>query len=383
MGLLNNLRTMLFAASALLALSATTQSSQPPAPRNPSRQKIISFSDQKAVLGLPPGTEQSLSYCTVEGTTFFNARSNSFQPAAPPPTDVYGVLPNGSVKHLRRMIPDGYNSVVLSDFYASEHILVTLLEAGHRDERSGTVEEKHYFIATTDLEGDAADLLPLDIRFKPFRLAAFGSGDFLVLGWDEANQLPVLARVRANGTVRRFVDMETSPAPKPNNPQESSKEKPPSEQVTLKSLQGAIFAPFGDNVLLTYPGTTKAIKVLSDAGDDRTIPIAYPGGFLLHDVLSPDSRNSVVLRLQAAHNPDKNATSHPEQRLFEFSAYSGVQIQEFVLDKTAVESVTCAAANTLTAIFYGPVPGAPSDTIDPSRSLRNSTTQLVVATAPR
>ncbi len=112
----------------------------------------------------------------------------------------------GEVKHLQRKLPLDFTDVVLKDFFPSEHMLVSLLEASNRDGPDSKPRGMEYFLSTSDEDGGYSDLLALRLHFKPMRIGAFGSGDFLVLGWDVANELPLLARLKADGTVRRFID---------------------------------------------------------------------------------------------------------------------------------------------------------------------------------
>src|SRR2546428_546522 len=80
----------------------------------------------------------------------------------------------------------------------------------------------------------------------------------------------------------------------------SMKEAEASERVraAVASLQRAEFVPYGSQVLLAYPGTARSVRVLSPIGEDRSIPIELPGGFVLHDVLVSGARYPWVLRAE-------------------------------------------------------------------------------------
>lgn len=258
------------------------------------------------------------------------------------------VSTDGNVKRLLRKSPVEFNSVYVRDFFAGDHTLVTLLEGDKRDRgtEASPPRQVAYFLSSSDHDGGLSNLVPLSIRFKPLKVAVFASGEILVLGWDEGNLLPELAVVREDGTIRRFVDLD-------NN---RSGDRGSRSAVTLDSLRGAVFVSYGSELLLTYPGTTRPVRVLGAAGTGRTIPIALPGGLTLHDVLVSTGRGTLVVWAQAVDNSDKTAKdqapSKPNQRLFEMSSYNGSLLREFVFDKPDISDVACAANSSLTAIFY-------------------------------
>ena len=110
------------------------------------------------------------------------------------------------------------------------------------------------------------------------------------------------------------------------------------EKVTLEVLRGASFVPFGSEVMLTYPGTRKPVRVLNAYAEPRTIPIEIPPGYVLvgNDVLATDSRWNLVLRVKedltkaAAAGVDK---SEPKMRLYEVESSHGNLLQELIPDK--------------------------------------------------
>jgi hypothetical protein len=158
--------------------------------------------------------------------------------------------------------------------------------------------------------------------------------------------------------------------------------------VTLALLQRAEFVPYGSQVSLTYPGTAKSISVLSAVGEDRSIPIELPGGFVLHDVLVSGAGYPLILRAQPAEVSGRSPTLdhvNPGQRLFEMNSHNGSLLKEFLFDKPGLDSVKCASASTLTAIFYDTI-ADPVHSAAVSNNLTTATenaTQLVIATAPR
>jgi hypothetical protein len=341
------------------------------------RDLNMRFSTEKPVLGLPMGTYKSKAHCSVDGTAFYDASTDQAQ------QDVYGISLDGGVKHLLRKLPIDFTNVWVRDFFAGDGQLVTLLQG---DEREGTQASPSpatkYFMALEDEAGDQSELVQIATRFRPVKVARFGSGQALVLGWDEGNLLPVLAYVNQDGTVRRFVDFDE----RKHEGESEAKAAAEQEKVTLDVLQGASFVGFGSEVMLTYPGTRKPVRVLSAYAEPRTVPITIPAGYVLNDILATDSRWTMVLRVREASDTGKPSTgeeaSVPKMRLYEVDATHGSLIRELIPDKPAVSDMTCAPGPRLSAIFYDVLPDASASGL-PAGQAQAAATQLVVATARR
>ncbi|RXH58261.1 hypothetical protein [Granulicella sibirica] len=337
------------------------------------RQQAVYFSDRKPILGVPTPATRLIAHCSEDGTTFLNEIPG---PDATTIPDLYRVTSSGEGLPIRRELPLDFINLSVRDFFAADHTLVTLLEGIRRNDHNdpSAVRETGYFLSLSDPDGTSPKLLTLDLKFKPVKVALFGTGDFLVLGWDEINLLPLLALVKEDGTVRRFVDFDEHQHAAPYTTFGSAKEAEAApNHVTLGSLQRAAFVPYGQQVLLTYPGTARSVRVLSAMGEDRSIPIALPPGFVLHDVLVSGAGYPLVLRAQP-REASPGASTTPARRLFEMNSYNGLLLREFVFAHPGVGDVTCASTTTLSAIFFDAIanPATPSDA-----------TELVVATAPR
>ncbi len=327
----------------------------------------VRFRAAKPVLGLPAGNSHGQISCSPEGEMFFSLSGEPDGSAASASGRTLPVLyrlkDSGEIQVIGRLTPpQEFTDVSVRDFFAAEHDVVTLLRAEIRSDGDPNVppQETRYFASVSDHDGDGARLVALDVRFRPSKIAQFGSGDFLVLGWDGINLMPVLALVKDDGTVRKFFDLGNVSV---SQRQDSQK---PATATSLREMQGAaavraaeellaraVFVPFGSEVLLTFPGTAKALQVWSPGGDSRNIPIALPPGFVLHDVVESGRHWTLVVRAQAEEDParEKSSDEKPQQRLFEMNATNGGLIREFVMDKPTVRDVTCAVNPRLTAVF--------------------------------
>jgi hypothetical protein len=148
-------------------------------------------------------------------------------------------------------------------------------------------------------------------------------------------------------------------------------------------LQGAALVAFGSDVLLTYPGTTKPVRVLSKSGETRTVPITIPAGWVLNDVLVSSAHGTMVVRVKAVDDRSKPLPDaggeRPKMRLLEEDANHGTLIRELVPDKPTVAEVTCAANSTVSALFMDTIPDANANVASGSGAA--AARELVVATA--
>jgi hypothetical protein len=218
------------------------------------------------------------------------------------------------------------------------------------------------------------------VRFKPVKVARFATGDVMVLGWEEGNLLPVLAIVKEDGSIRRFVDLDAIRAGAANGDlMRSAEEIVKRELASLESLRGATFVADGDEVLLTWPGSTRPIVALGAFGEARVIPIMIPNGYVLNDVLgSSGGRWPLVVRVKDADQRPapaaEDAAKPVKMLLLEYDSMHGTLIRRIAFDKPQVSEVTCAPNSSLTAVFYDTIPDA---------SNGSAATQLVVATGRR
>lgn len=343
----------------LVAATASAQTSAQPMKKPPPpliRVRAISSLSTKPVLGLPDINSLTQGLCSSDGgDTYFNIHhplsdASGFQTGA----DVYSVSTMGEVKHLRRKLPIDFDDIELLDFFPAQRQLVTLLVANKRsdDKKTEPPHERAYFLSLMDHDGAGIDLLRLDVKFKPLRVAQFGSGDFLVFGWETINNLPIMADVKPDGTVRRFVDFDDTRT----------------AGLRSQDIQMSKMLPYGGDVLLEYPGTTKPVRIMRASGQDIVMPLAIPAGYVLGTVLvSTQGGGPFVARI--VEKTDDN----PRERLIEFSA----PITEYTFERIKPENVTCAARSSLTALFMEDVGDAPvaADGTKPKR--------LVVGTVRR
>ena len=392
MGRLPMLRLACWLLGALVVAPAIAQSAAVPKTTFWPK-KIVNFSNGKPLLGLPDGS-MGPAHCSPEGTTFLDFYMETKTHEAP---ELYSVSPSGEVKHLLRTLPKDSTSISVRDFFAAEHTLVTLIKVEKRDDPNSEDSrvETSYFLSLSDHDGDGGKLLELDLKFRPLKIAMLQSEEFIVLGWDDTNLVPVLALLKEDGTLRRFMDLDNRKydgARELHEAYTSLKEaaSAPATKAVMRSLESAKFVPYGKQVLLSQPGSALPVVVLSALGEESSVPLHLPAGFLLHDLLVSDARSSWVVRAQAAEDFQKLATDqvveNPRQRVFEMSSTNGSLIREFLFDKPHPMALTCAAHYTLSAIFNEPIPDASrtdAGASDKAAKAAEPATQLVISTISR
>jgi hypothetical protein len=389
-----------FAVVVLAASAARGVSQQGPvAPKTsanstlPWHQKTIVFSDEKPILGVPQWNGRTLEHCSGDGTIFVDLYPEASSPNSTDLPQIFRVASDGTAIGVRRKTSLDFTGFSSRDFFVTQHSIVTLLKAIKRDDDADrpSARDIHYFLSTSDYDGGSANLVPLDLRFAPLKIAKFGSGDYIVLGWDEGNLLPLIVLLKEDGTIRRFIDIDDGRHSDlyTNNGPLKGEESSAAAQSNLAVLQRAQFVPYGSQVLLTYPGTARSIRVLSVEGEDRSIPIQMPAGFVLHDVLASGGSHPLVVRVQSVDSSGQSASegtsATPTQRLFEFDPSHGTLIRELLFNKPHIDEVLCAPASELTSIFLDIIPNAATIATDAEGhpTQMGSARQLVIATASR
>jgi hypothetical protein len=367
--------------SVLATVAASAQRAPSGIPRKP-----VPFISRKPVLGLPiTKATQIKTYCSDSGAHFVDVYPATADLAEGLP-NLYSVsTSSGGVQLVPRLMPHESGTASESmrtesdilDFFVAEHTLVTLVEFSVADANADKVAKdagSRYYLSVSDLDGSSAKLVPLDIRFKPMKVALFGAGDYLLLGWDSINLQPLLAFIKEDGSVRRFVDFgkdQRQNAETYISQQEAQQSA--RTQSELKALEHSVLVPFGRKVLLTYPGTTRAVRMLDDRGEDDSIPIGYPAGLLLHDAIVSGGGYQLVLRLQEAPKPAPSGPSgdgqpaepktaeRPQEYIFSFAmsgSNAGAALEEYLPSPAKPEEIVCGAGHHLSAIFWDTLPDA-------------------------
>ena len=146
------------------------------------KAKEVSFRDAKPVVGLPSSRPNPRLDASVDGAVFVSVHDDKQSQKG---MDVYSVSLDAEVKQLiRPMPPPGFDIVAEMNSFATEHEYVTLyrVEKHENGNMYQKLTEIRYFLSLAELDGSEGKLLPLDVKFKPLKIAMFNDGSFLLLG---------------------------------------------------------------------------------------------------------------------------------------------------------------------------------------------------------
>jgi hypothetical protein len=281
--------------------------------------------------------------------------------------DLYSVSRFGTVKLIPRPLPTNtYKQVDSPSFFAAGSSLATLIRASKLTDQSGIVHPgTDFFLSITDPEGDHPKLIQLHLEFNAAKVAVFGSGDFIAVGLDRTTFEPVAALLGPDGQLRRYLDVF---------PRADGVEKDPASESTRKhdltlSIGAVQFAPWGDDILMTAPGTdTSSVYHFRAGGQVERVRIKLPGDQQVAGILGSGGRDTWVIRTRSAEAAKMMAKVHvlenPEEFLYEVNPVNGELLRELDVKGPLPAEVACAADGKLTAIYAGGVQqGAPDQLV--------------------
>lgn len=343
----------------------------------------LNLADGKPLIGFPSAAViGSPTVCSTSGDIFVEVYANVKMPMNVFP-DLYRITSAGDVKRIDQPKPTDYEHLFLRSAFAGEHAIVSLIQVSGK--KTSSVSDKPnipgYFLSITDFDGGSAKLIELDLKFQPLRIAVLPSGKFIVLGLDSANLVPALVLLNDDGTFLKSVDLDNS---KYDNSQELrntyNANNSDTQLAKRKQISGVLnaasFAPYGSKVLLVEAGSTLPIRILGDGGEENTVSIPLPSGFLIQNVLGSNQSTTWIVRAQKLESYQKMEKEHivmnPEQRLFEVNPETKKVARILDTKGAPPTMVSCAANAKLSAIYNDPPEGSSAD-VD----------RWVLATAPR
>ncbi len=322
--------------------------------------------------------------CASDGTIFVQPFSSmAQQPGAHPA--IFSISDNHEVGMITVSLPEDYSQVSIRSLFPTPQELVAVVQASQPTDPNATALRGRpiSFLSINPRDSVDSQLLQLDLPFNVVRAARLSSGDFLVLGNDTVNQLPVLALLGSDGALKKMLDLDPrlylqSKELAANASSRTADTRTAQQKIVQRALSSARFVPFGDQVLLVQTGTTMPVLRFTSSGDPDPVTIKLPPGFVLDRILGSSERDTWVLlatppRSLARIASGQAAESSPN-RLFEVDPVTGEVIDELALTGTENSSVACAAHQKLTALYT-----LRSASTDPN----TQQDQLSYASAPR
>ena len=240
--------------------------------------------------------------CTSDGALFFDM----LQPPSFMQQALYAVTPKIGRGFAISAINDLHEIDVISFFPSSDHVSVLVRATRETSPVSGEVKVRQstyrFFVALFNRQGEYLKSVQLEMHdVVPSHVAALSSGEYLVTGYDRANDLPRLYLVADDGQVTRSLVLPY------NIGRYVPSDDPNSAQGIMNSshvLGSILMTPHGDEVLVWRRGGSGPMLSVGAHGSTREINLDVPKGLTLADVL-PSDKLWVAHFQPAGHSPDQ------------------------------------------------------------------------------
>jgi hypothetical protein len=232
------------------------------------------------------------------------------------------------------------------DAMSSSKQVIVVPRTGERAERTVRSGARHDYIATFDRQGNCKRAAQLDVPFKPQRLAVFGSGQILLVGYDTENKTK-FAFINDDGSMQRLLDTD-----KPMEGWQKmiegmglSNRGPAEDWAGAPPPLGLVqIVPFRDGILFVSPGLTWILEI-SPSGSFRRIPIHVPEGLVIDHFIPSDKMWYVSFRKYGADTNESLETT-----LYEISPVDGRLVERFDTSPLPVSGIASAHDGEFRAI---------------------------------
>lgn len=284
-------------------------------------------------------------------------------------SDLFFITVDGKATNIQRKLPDGMARLQAKSAYAGDSIVGSLVVAlPKKSDSDAGVRRFRFFVAISKSDGTADKLLRLDLRFEPRKIAIFDSGRILVAGFDTLNKVPALAILESDGTLLRSITIDNRPLEKSKSLKEIYKTDAASDSDSLTgevAANSAMFVPYGSKILLYVPGTNIPVHILGEGGEENTVQIALPAGYLIETILPTAKDDTWVVRGQSTQSfsqlHSEGVISSPQQALFEVDPSSGSTLSRLDVTGLFPGSVISAVGKRLIGFHrIGDVKDVPS-----------------------
>ena len=310
----------------------------------------------KHIIGVPNTNSMSYPVHGASDGTVFVEMYDDTKPQASPFVvgDLYAISEDAKVTRIQRKSPDNMEEVVFRDVYASDSVVASLGSARPRkkspDERPS--REIDYFICLSKRDGTFEKLIPLkELKFQPFKIAVLESGRFFVAGIDNLNKTPVLAMLDSDGQYLRPVTLDNRPFDNSKSLHAIYPHLDDNAGAGEAGISNSGFVPFGNRILFYVPGTKLPVHILGEGGEENSIQLRLPDGYLIETILPCAENDTWVIRTQAvqqfAQMQSEGVISNPQQALFEVNPFNGKALRRLDISGAFPGQVDSAANKKL------------------------------------
>ena len=298
------------------------------APAKPASDSLPSVTIQFRAVGnpLPISPEdifRGYPVCSSSGTTFLDVVHH------PGYVDqaLVGVSPKAEVNTYRIGAAPGLVNAHVESVDAADSDVYALVTA----ERADILREHDIDPASADAETAyryyryyilhfgpnlaSPDEIPIDLPFRPMRLAVTDPDKMTILGFDPANESPVLAVIDHQGQLVREIDTNGSfgstaqiVAGAPQGQGDQSQSVPDTGAQLQWALSAAQWVHYGDSLLFLVPGPHARVVTLRSDGEIQGTNLRLPQGLEALSLVSSDSQWFVRVTQGAATGNLMNRT---------------------------------------------------------------------------
>lgn len=319
--------------------------------------------DVSPVLGFLGSPAMSdVKQCSANGTVFVEM----FTPPNIRTRQIYSISSSNEIHQFSiDRINDLYDVRVV-DTFAGDSSAVVLLRAtpsdrqekrtyvfstGGREEKTVFVGEHHSYIATFSLDGTYKARVEVDDTVIPDHIGVFGSGVFVVLGYDQQRTKPILALLKADGSLLRFLDLtqdfnDWADSVNTANIHRDPNAPPPITKHFFLSPMTQ-FLPFHDNLLMVEVGSILPILELRDSGAMRPINLKIPDKHVI-ETLIPSQDHLYVRSTAGLHMTNSSWTT--DSSILEVDPKEGQIVRRLRIVGATADEIACYVSSQFVAL---------------------------------
>jgi hypothetical protein len=276
----------------------------------PTHQLTFTAGDPVSGLNVSPVIVLPMQ-CASDGALFFDM----LQPPSFTQQALYAVTPKSSRSFEISAMTDLHGVELISFFpgkdYVSVLVRATRVTTPSPGESKVRQSSYGFFVAVFDRQGNYVKSVELAMHnVLPSHVAALTSGEYLVTGYDRANDMPRLYLIGGDGQVIRTLVL-------PDNLGQYVADDPNSAKGMMnysRVLGSILMSAHGDEVLVWRRGGRGPILSVGANGSTREVELDVPKGFTLADVLPSD-------KLWMAHFQEAGDKTSQEQDLRKAAYY--------------------------------------------------------------
>lgn len=255
----------------------------------------LNFTPKDPVQGTKaPGSVALPIHCSPDGAAFLNAL---FAPDFST-TRILAISSKDVVTFSTDKIPDLQNIQLLDDFPSKKSLDVLIYAAPKSTDGSSQPPKPasyHQYLVSFHRDGSYEKTVQLPPAVNVYRFAVLASGNFLLSGFDAANNVPRLLLLSPDGDVLQQMDMPAALEKTETLSQREGGDQGPSSVVASQMFSQAMFTAQSGGVVYWTPGTATVLSITGDTRLDE-IKLQAPSGYSLASFVPSDSEWIVSFR---------------------------------------------------------------------------------------